>query len=94
MKWIKEHHEGSPGSRGWNNYRSDDGVFFIRQNSSGPRWIITTTDGSKRFNGPRGVRSHVAVAYNIEDAKSVCASTYFKIATISTITSEKNATIE
>jgi hypothetical protein len=34
------------------------------------------------------------VAYNIEDAKSVCASTYFKIATISTITSEKNATIE
>lgn len=71
MKWIKEHHASSTG-RGWNNWRSDDGVFFIRQGSQGARWIINTTDGSEPFTGHRGARSKVALADNIADAKYKC----------------------
>jgi hypothetical protein len=73
MKWIKERNENNQ-RRGWNNYRSDDGVFFIRQNSQGARWIIKTTDGSEPFSGHRGTRTSVALADNIADAKYRCES--------------------
>ena len=72
MKWIKEHNESTSG-RGWNNWRSEDGRFFIRQSGhGGARWIMTTTDGSEPFTGYRGKRSHVSNADTIAEAKGRC----------------------
>lgn len=73
MKWNKEHHPNSnPRGRGYNNWRSADGRFFLRQNTCGARWIISTTDNTVPFTGFQGKRTGTALANTIVEAKRMC----------------------